>query len=59
MYLEVRRLFEMVILLGSSRSATQAEIIALRYEVAVRRRQAKRALSEPSDRVLLGKVKPH
>jgi putative transposase len=52
-YLAVRRLFELVVLLARSDDAKEAELLALRHEVMVLRRQVKRRSFEPADRALL------
>jgi len=52
-YLAVRRLFELVILMTRTDDAKEIELLALRHEVAVLRRQMKRPCFEPADRALL------
>jgi len=52
-YLSVRRVLELVLLLARSDNAKEIELLALRHEVAVLRRQAKRQSFEPADRALL------
>ena len=47
------RLFELVILLLRSETTNQVELLALRHEIAVLRRQIGRPGYEPADRVLL------
>ena len=45
-YLSVRRVFEFVALLARSADAKEIELLALRHEVAMLRRQVKRQSSE-------------
>jgi len=52
-YLCVRRILEFVVLLARSDDAKEIELIALRHEVAILRRQVKRQSFEPADRALL------
>jgi len=52
-YLAVRRVLELVVLLVRSDDAKEIELLALRHEVAVLRRQVKRQSFEPADRSLL------
>jgi transposase InsO family protein len=52
-YLGVLRLFELVVLVARSDSAKDIELLALRHEVAVLRRQVGRTQYEPADRALL------
>jgi putative transposase len=53
LYLGLRRILECLILLGRSRDRKQLEILVLRHELSVLRRQAGRPRYEPRDRVLL------
>jgi putative transposase len=52
-YLAFRWIFELLILLGRSRDRKEVEILVLRHELSVLRRQAGRPRYEPRDRVLL------
>ena len=52
-YLSVRRVLELVVLLARSDDAKEIELLALRHEVAMLRRQVKRQSFEPADRALL------
>src|SRR2546426_7497695 len=52
-YLAVRRIFELLVLLGRSRDRKEVEILVLRHELSVLRRQAGRPRYEPRERVLL------
>jgi putative transposase len=52
-YLSVRRVLELVVLLVRSDDAKEIELLALRHEVAMLRRQVKRQSFEPADRALL------
>jgi len=52
-YLSVRRVLELVVLLTRSDDAKEIELLALRHEVAVLRRQVKRPSFELADRALL------
>jgi len=52
-YWVVRRLFELVILLGRSERAKELEILMLRHELQVLRRQVGRPRLRSADRVLL------
>ena len=51
-YLSVRRVLEFVLLLARSDDAKEIELLALRHEVAMLRRQVKRQTFEPADRAL-------
>ena len=48
-YLSVRRVLELVVLLVRSDDAKEIELLALRHEVALLRRQVKRQSFEPAD----------
>src|SRR5213592_3683311 len=52
-YWVVRRLFELLILLGRSERAKELEILVLRHELQVLRRQVGRPRLRSTDRVLL------
>jgi putative transposase len=52
-YLVVRNLFALVWLLGRPRRAKELEILVLRHELAILRRQAPRPRPTPADRALL------
>ena len=52
-YLTVRRLLELVVLAARSEKANEVELLALRHEVAILRRQVARPQLEPADRALL------
>jgi len=53
MYLAVGRVFELLVLLGRSRQAKELEILVLRHELRVLRRQGGRVHYGPHDRALL------
>jgi hypothetical protein len=52
-YLALRRVLELVIALLRSQNTNQVELLALRHEVAVLRRQGGRPAYQPADRALL------
>ncbi len=52
-YLAVRRLLELIILLNRSEGANAIELLALRHEVSILRRQVGRPVYRPADRALL------
>src|ERR1039458_4261713 len=52
-YLAVRQVLDLVVLLARSDDAKEIELLALRHEVAMLRRQVKRQSFEPADRALL------
>jgi hypothetical protein len=52
-YLVARNLFALVWLLGRPRRSKEAEILVLRHELAILRRQAPRPKLTPADRALL------
>jgi putative transposase len=52
-YLALRRLFELVVLLLRSKNANQVELLAMRHEIAVLRRQLGRPAYQPADPVFL------
>ena len=61
-YLALRHLLELVVLLARSDGSTEIELLALRHEVALLRRQVKRQSFEPADRALLAvlsRLLPH
>jgi putative transposase len=51
-YLVVRRLFELVVLCCRSQGSKELEIVVLRYELSVLRRNAKRPRLREADRLL-------
>jgi putative transposase len=53
LYLGLRRVFEFLVLLGSSDDRKELEILVLRHELSVLRRQAKPARYRTTDRALL------
>jgi len=53
-YVIVCRLFELVVLLGRRERSKELEILVLRHELSILRRQVVRPRFEPSDRLLLG-----
>lgn len=53
LYILARRLLEFVVLLGRGDRAEELEILVLRHELSILRRQVSRPRSEPSDRLLL------
>lgn len=53
MYLALGRVFELLVLLGRSRQAKELEILVLRHELRVLRRQGGRVQYGPHDRALL------
>jgi putative transposase len=52
-YLGLCRLFQLVVLLGRSERSKELEILLLRHELAILRRQPRRAPVRPVDRALL------
>ena len=52
-YLSVRQVFEFIVLLTHSDDAKEIELLALRHEVVMLRRQVKRQSFDPADRALL------
>jgi hypothetical protein len=52
-YFSVRRLFELVLLMARSEDSKEMELLALRHEVAMLRRQVKRQSFDPADRAIL------
>ena len=53
LYLALRRIFELLVLLGRSRDRKELEILVLRHELSVLRRQTLRPRYEARDRALL------
>jgi putative transposase len=53
LYVVVRRLLELIVLFGRRDRAKELEILVLRHEVSILRRQVKRPQLEPHDRLLL------
>jgi putative transposase len=53
LYVVVRRLLEFVVLLGRGDRANELEILVLRHELSILRRQVGRPRFEPQDRLLL------
>jgi transposase InsO family protein len=54
LYVVVRRLLEFVVLLGRGDRAKELEILVLRHELSILRRQVSRPRFEPQDRLLIG-----
>jgi putative transposase len=54
LFLALCRIFELLALLARSREQNELEILVLRHELSVLRRQAPRPRYEPRDRALLG-----
>ncbi len=52
-YLLARRLLELVVLLGRSEARKEVELLVLRHELAVLRRQVSRPRHQRRDRLLL------
>ena len=55
-YLLVRRLLELAVLLGRSEASKEIEILVLRHELVVLRRQVPRPRHQRRDRLWLGAV---
>jgi putative transposase len=53
MYVLARRVFELVVLLGRGERSKELEILVLRHELSILRRQVNRPLFAPRDRVVL------
>ena len=53
MYLIAGGVFELVVLLGRGERSTELEILVLRHELSIRRRQVRRPRFTPGDRLLL------
>ena len=53
MYLAIRRLLELAVVMAHSDDANEIELLALRHEVAMLRRQVKRPSFDPADRAFL------
>ena len=53
LYVLACRLFELVVLLGRGERSKELEILLLRHELSILRRQADRPRFEPRDRLLL------
>ena len=61
-YVLARRLFELVVLLGRGERSKELEILVLRHELSILRRQVRRPRFAPRDRLLLAalrRVLPH
>jgi hypothetical protein len=52
-YLALCRLLQLVVLLGRSERSKELEILVLRHELAILRRQPRRVHLQPSDRAIL------
>lgn len=52
-YLAVRHVLELLVLLAGSDDTKEIELLALRHEVALLRRQVKRQSFDPADRAIL------
>jgi putative transposase len=52
-YLAIRRLLELAVVMAHSDDANEIELLALRHEVAMLRRQVKRPSFDPADRAFL------
>ena len=52
-YLVLRRVLELLVLIVRSNASKEIELLVLRHEIAVLRRQVKRPVFEPADRALL------
>ena len=57
LYITVRRLFELLVLLGRKDRAKELEILVLRHELSILRRQAGRTRFETHDRILLAALR--
>jgi hypothetical protein len=53
LYVVVCRLLELIVLVGRSERAKELEILVLRHELSILRRQVNRPRFEPHDRLLL------
>jgi putative transposase len=53
LYVALCRLLQLVVLLGRSERSKELEILLLRHELAILRRQARRAQFRPVDRAIL------
>ena len=58
LYVVICRLLELIVLLGRKDRAKELEILVLRHELSILRRQVGRPHFEAHDRVLLGGVQP-
>ena len=52
------RLFELVVLLGRGEGSKELEILVLRHELSILRRQARRPQFTPGDRLVLTALSP-
>jgi putative transposase len=52
LYVALWRLFQLVVLLGRSERSKELEILLLRHELAIVRRQSRRAAFRPVDRAI-------
>jgi putative transposase len=53
LYVVVCRLLELIVLVGRGDRANELEILVLRHELSILRRQARQPRFEPQDRLLL------
>ena len=55
-YVALSRLFQLVVLLGRSERSKELEILLLRHELAILRRQPRRAQLRPVNRAILAEL---